>query len=572
MRTRLEARSVVAAVLVAAAWPALVCLGDEPTNKPQYIGGLAFRDEIELTIVNITVNVTDNDGQPVTDLSADEFEVMQDGKERQITNFRLYTTEVYRQYSQPEAAPDVPVAGPPGPAEDIELQPVWIVLFVDHQNINPIQRNRILNQTRTFVRENVNPPVQMMVVSRQQSPKVVLDFTSDSGSVLEALRSLRLETGGRPSVERDRNEIIQTIQSREYNPSNLNDPQLVISRIRSFAREQTNNVLFTLQSLREIMSMLAGLEGKKAIVYVSNGLPLIPGIGLFHAYAAAFNDSNAYSEATSYKQTQAYESLAAAANAQGVTLYTMDVGGLRMPGAANAEYRDSEDHKAATVGHQNELDSLRFLADETGGIAIVDTNDVSPWLERVEHDFFTYYSIGYPMQQAGADKVHEIKVRLPDHPQYNVRYRRVFAEKSLETRVQEKVVSSLVLPVDENPMDIELTAGRAAPAVEDRWTLPISVSIPTEAVALMPEGDDFVARVVLFVAVRDDDGGQSETVRQVRELRLPAAAVDEAKGRRFTLDASLLMREGRHAVAVGVLDQVTRQSSIETLTTSVPQG
>jgi hypothetical protein len=264
--------------------------------------------------------------------------------------------------------------------------------------------------------------------------------------------------------------------------------------------------------------------------------------------------------------------MVAAANAQDVTFYTIDAGGLRAAGVATAEYTDSENMRAASIGRQNYLDSLRLIADGTGGLAIIDTNDVRTRLDRVEQDLYTYYSIGYPLQHSGADKVHDIKVRLPAHPDYEVRYRRRVVEKSLATRVQDKVVSSLRLAVDENPMDVQLTRGPAVPASADRWAVPLKVSFPVSSVAMVPESDDFVSRLVLFVAARDSEGGQSEVVQQNHEVRVPADSIERAQEHRFKIEVSLLMKEGSHTVSVGLLDQVTRQSSYQTIKTSVPSS
>jgi len=554
-------------LLLAGAAPA-----QEQAERTETVGGLAFRDEIELTVVNLVVYVTDAKGRAVTDLEAEDFEVFQDGQLKPITNFQLYTEEVVRRQLEPQL-PVAATAEPEAPAlPELGPRPVWLVLYVDHFNLSPLDRNRVLNQVRRFVTENVKPPVKMMVVSRQQSAKVLLDFTSESRAVHDVLRGIRTETGGREGLERTRNELIQTMQSREYNPSNLNDPTHVKALIRNFAREEVNNLQFTIGALREVISMLAGLEGKKAVIYVSNGLPMVPAIDLFNAYSVAYGDSSALPESLEFNQSRAFESLVAAANAQDVAVYAIDAGGLRAAGVATAEYADSQDRRSAAIGYQNYLDSLRFVADGTGGIAIVDTNDVGPWLERVEEDLYTYYSIGYPLQQSGADKVHDVKVRLPNHPDYQLRYRRRFAEKSLETRVQEKVVTGLVLPLDENPMGVTLELGLPNPATTDRWITPVKVSFPVSSIALVPEGEDLVGRVALFVAARDSEGRQSDVVRQEHELRVPAAEAEAALERRFSVDLSLLMQQGSHAVVVGVLDRVTRQASYEAGRVAVGTG
>jgi VWFA-related protein len=543
---------------------------DDPQDQLQPVGGLAFRDEVELTVVNLVVSVTDRDGDPVTDLTVDDFEVYQDGKLKPVTNFQVYTKDVFKRYfaSGPALAPDLET--PPTDVSEFEPQPVYLVMYVDHYNLNSMDRNRVLSQMGRFVRENVKPPVQMMVVSRLQSPQVIQDFTSDSEQVIEELRSMRKNSANRASIERDRANLVQTMQSREHNPSNLNDPIQVRSQIRNLIREETTSLRSSLSALREIITMLSGLEGKKAIVYVSNGLPMVPGIDLYQTYASTFGDDSAFAEAVTNDQSRLFESLVSAANAQDVTFYTIDAGGLRAAGVATAEYSDSEDMRAASIGRQNYLDSLRFIADGTGGLAIIDTNDVRTRLDRVEQDLFTYYSIGYPLQQSGADKVHDIKVRLPAHPDYEVRYRRRIVEKSLATRVQEKVVSGLRLEVDDNPMNIQLTPGSTVLASAERWTLPLKVSFPVSSIAMVPEGDDYVSRLVLFVAARDSEGGQSEVVQQNHEVRVPAGSIERAQDHRFKIDVSLLMKEGSHTVSVGLLDQVTHQSSYQTIKTRIP--
>ena len=563
-------RMVVGAALLGAVTVSLSAAVDDPQDQLQPVGGLAFRDEIELTVMNLVVSVTDKNGDPVTNLTMDDFEVYQDGQLKPVTNFQVYTEDVFRQYSEsdPTLVPDPET--PPVEASGLEPRPVYLVMYVDHYNLTPLDRNRVLSQMERFIRENVEPPVEMMVVSRLQTPKVIQDFTSDSTQVIERLRSIRKNSANRTSLERDRAELIQVMQSREYNPSNLNDPMYVRSRINNLIQEEKTSLQFSLGALREIIAMLSGLEGKKAIVYVSSGLAMVPGIDLYETYASTYGDDSAYAEAVTYDQSRLFESLVSAANAQDVTFYTIDASGLRAAGVANAEYTDSENMRAAAIGRQNYLDSLRFIADETGGLAIIDTNDVRTRLDRVEQNLYTYYSIGYRLLQSGADKVHDIKVRLPGYPDYEVRYRRHIFEKSLTTRVREKVVSALRLDVNDNPMDVQLTPGRAAPASADRWTLPLKVSFPVSSVAMVPEGDGYVSRLVLFVAARDSEGGQSEVVQQNHEVRVPADSIERVQEHRFKIDVSLLMKEGSHTVSVGLLDPLTRQSSYRTIHTRVP--
>ena len=558
---------------------------EEEQEGLRRVGGLTFVDEIALTIANLIVYVTDKKGRAVTNLTQDDFEILQDGDPKQITNFKLYTDEVVRSefgvtdgLAGPNAAPipDLTVEGGP--------QPVHLVLYIDNQNLDPLDRNRVLSQTRDFVRTNLHPPAQMMVVAYQRSFEVLQEFTSDPSKILKAMRLVRTYTGGRTERDSSRKDIVDRIQrveaerkagsSRSRGGSSQGSAEWneIYNLIDNYAKESVNNLQFTLDSLRQIITSLTGLPGKKGVIYVSNGLPMIPGMELFYEASKSMNDSTILSRMFEYDRSRIYRQLAATANAQDVTLYTIDASGLSLEGMGSAEYATAADPMMSSIGRNNYTDSLRFLADETGGIAIFNTNDIGPRLEFITQDLYTYYSIGYPLQATGQDKVHRVKVKLRDDPafsDYELRYRSRFVEKSLETRVQDRVVSSLVFEIDENPMDLKIEAGTPAPASEKRWLLPAHLSFPLTSVALLPEGEDFVARIVLFIAARDTDGKRSDLVRQSHEVRIPASRYEELKDRDFGIDTQLLMEAGRYKIAVAVLDPLTRQVSYETISTAV---
>lgn len=556
---------------------------EEEIQGIQPVGGLTFVDEIELTIANLVVYVTDKKGRAITDLTKDDFEIYQDGDKKQITNFKLYTDEIIRSEYQEDVAPLVatPTPIPEGPVSAGPLQ-VHLVLYIDNENLDPLDRNRVLSQTREFVRTSLHPPAQMMVVAYQRSFKVLQDFTSEPSDVLKALREVRTYTGGRTERDSTRRDIIDRIKKMdEENRSGNRYSQdqgtgtewnEVYHMIDNYAKETANTLQFTLDSMRQVINSLSGLPGKKGIIYVSNGLPMTPGIELFYELSRVTGDSSMLTRMFEFDRSRLYQQLAATANAQDVTMYAIDAEGLSMGGMGSAEYHSSQDPLSASVGRHNLTDSLRFLADETGGIAIINTNDVGPRLEFVTQDLYTYYSIGYPLHASGQDKVHRVKVKLRDDPAfsgYELRYRSRFVEKSLETRVQDTVVSSLVFEIDDNPIGVDVVTGTPAPASEKRWLLPTHISFPLANVAMLPEGEDFVARVVFFIAARDTKGKRSDLVRQEHEVRIPADHYEEARGKRFGIDTQLLMERGRYKISVAILDPITRQDSYETVTTSV---
>ncbi len=545
-----------------------------PREAQEAIGGLPFTGSIDVTVVNVNVYVTDKQGRVVTDLAADDFVLTQDGTAKAITNFGLFTDEVYRSYYRGTEAPiGLPTPTPIPGAETLSeesFRPVYVVLYFDNQNSRALDRNRLITQLRTFIRENLHPPVQMMVISYQKSYEVVQGFTDDPREIYDALREIKLYTGGRTELDNARKDILRQFSESQRNSQNdVSSMSRAHGMMIGFAEEEANTLQFTLGALRDTLTMLSGLPGKKMVIYVSNGLPMIAGLDLFYAFANTYHETSAVTESARYNMSRHFTSLVANANAQDISFYTFGVGGLENPTLSSAELGTNTDTMSASLGMQNYLDPLRFMADSTGGAAIVSTNDFAEGLERVGQDFFTYYSLGYDLNQTGLDKVHRIQVELPNHPDLRLRYRQRFVEKSLESRVQDKVVTGLMFPLDDNPMEIMVEIGNQGPAGETRWMVPFELTFPLRRVALLPAGDDYVGNLTLFIAARNSNGDRSDVVRQNHEIRVKAADYDDAQLKRWAITANLLMEEGNHSVAVGILDPVTRNASFTTTKVTV---
>ena len=564
-------------VLCLGAGAALAQTGDTTGPVTQdAVGGLPFTGEVDVTVANVNVYVTDKRGFAVTDLTVDDFILTQDGTPRAITNFGLFTDEIYRSFYRDKGPPSAlptptPIPGSETLSKD-SLRPTYIVLYFDNENSRAIDRNRLITQMRTFIRETLHPPVQMMVISYQKSYDVLQTFTDDQREINDALREIKTMTGGRTEVDNARKDILRNFaESQRSSRPDGGTMSRAHGMMIGFAEEEANTLQFTLGALRDTVTMLSGLPGKKVIVYVSNGLPMIAGLDLFYAFSNTFQQSSAITESARYNMSRHFTSLVSNANAQDISFCTFGVGGLENPTVSSAELGTQQDVMSASMGMQNYLDSLRFMADSTGGVAILNTNDFSLGLEKVAQDFFTYYSLGYPLHQSGLDKVHKIEVELPNHPEYRVRYRQRFVEKSLESRVQDKVVTGLMFPLDDNPMEIMVEIGNQGPAGETRWMVPFELSFPLRKVALLPVADEYVGNITLFLAARNTNGEQSDVVRQNHEIRIKAADYDDAQLKRFTITANLLMEEGAHNVAVGILDPVTRNASFTTTKVTVKE-
>ena len=548
------------------------------TDKPpaakapaKQIGGLRFLDVSELTVVNVDVSVADKKG-PVLGLGPGDFEVFQDGKPQPLTNFASYTRKAKRAPAPAatSAAPPVapvapaesatPAAAPPGPRE-----PRFVAFYVDNENLMPFNRNRVLTKMVDWIRDNLAPPDQAMVVSYQRSMKVLQPFTTDADAIAMALQSVRKYVGGRSDLLSSRKRVEDDIAQNSSQSAGGNNSSAyyeVMDEARSFAREQRNNLTFTVRALQDLVGMMSGLPGKKSVIYVSDGLPMTPGAELFYAIQDAFNNPNAISESREFDSTDLFESLVRTATASGVTLYTLDARGLDSDLGIDAENSQPRSSLAAAVATSNFQDSLIYMADRTGGIAILNANDPTPGLEKIANDFETYYSLGYRLIPSGEDRLHriQVKLKLKGHPEYKLVYKRTFIEKSLPTRIGDRVMSGLAFDLNDNPLGIELQVGNPAPADNGRWTLPVEVSVPFDKVALIPDGPDLVGYVMVYYAARDTDGKQSDLEHTEHQIRIPAADYQKEHRQPMTISTSLLVNPGRYRVSVGVRDELTNQA------------
>ncbi|MGE5236927.1 MAG: VWA domain-containing protein [Acidobacteriota bacterium] len=547
-----------------------------PAEKPPQgqIGGLRFRDVAEVTVVNVDVSVSDRKG-PIRGLQPSDFEVYQDGRLQDISNFAFYQREgpaeapAVPPTAVPTAAPSpTPAAEPAAPRRE----PRFMALYVDNQNLAPFDRNRVVNKVSEWIRNNLAAPDQAMVVSYQRSLKIMQPFTSDPEDIADALRTTKTYTGGRTEVNSSRRDIENAINQSGNQGSDPNRSDSALGRVRAFAREQRNDLMFTIRALQDLVTMMSGLPGKKSVIYVSDGLPMTPGLELFYEIQDKLQDTSAVSQSHDFEASSLYRGLVTSAAAAGVTFYTIDARGLESELGNEAENQQARSTLAASIGRTNYQDSLVYIAEQTGGLAIVNTNDVMPGLNRIADDLETYYSLGYRLVPSGQDRIHRIEVKIKGHPEYRLNYRHTFIEKSLPTRIADRVMTGLAFDLSDNPMGITLSAGDPTPASSGRWALPVEIKVPIAKIALVPDGDELTGYVMAYYAARDDEGKQSDLQNVEHVVRVPKADYEKAKHEEFTFTASLLLEPGRYRISVGVRDELTNQAGYAGLRKLVHPG
>ncbi len=541
----------------------------ETPDEAQAEGDSAFFETVDVTVVNVEVFVTDKKGNPITGLGRDDFEILEDGRPVTITNF--YAVESGRPVAGVEPAPEAAPAAPEAvPAPIPEEQRLNLVVYVDNFNIRPFNRNRVFRRLREFLHDKLDSEDRVMLVTYDRSLHVRHGFTSDSTLIANALFELEEMTGHAIHQDSERRDVLRDIEEAE----SMGEVQW---RVRQYAESLYNDLSFSISALSELVRSLGGLEGRKALLYVSDGLPMSAGEDLYHALQMKFHDSSVLAQSRDYHAGRKYRELAALANANRVTFYTIDAAGLRVYSSVSAERATAArnaglDTMVDSIAISNLQSTLRFLADQTGGLAIVNSNDVGPGLERIAGDFDSYYSLGYTPAHAGDNRFHDIKVKV-DRKGLNVRHREGYRDKGLHARMAESTVASLMYGMEKNPLNVAFRVGSGNKDEEGKhFLVPIEVDIPIASIVLVPREAFHEGRLRLFFSAIDEDGDMAEVSEVPIDIRIPSERLEEAREQPYRFQVSLRMRAGGHRLAVGVRDLLGAAESFVTRSVVVGSG
>ena len=395
--------------------------GEQPPPVPIFRAGINF--------IRVDVIVTDDDGSPVADLEAADFEVFEDGESQSIESFQL--VEI--------SAVPTPGAEPPRSISnryDEEREAaradtrVFIIFFDDYhvRFENGVRASRTLVD---FLQNNLIP-TDLVGIMFPLTPLEDVRLTRNHEAIIRSIE----EFDGRKYDYKPRN---------WYEERYASYPTEIVERIR-------NDV--SLSALKGLMIHLGGLrDGRKNVLLVSEGYTNYIPPQLRAAVAGETLTIAGGPPGTSPMETTAeffsqttmnfdLREVYSTANRFNTAIYAIDPRGL-----AVSEFDASQptvDIRTDRRTVQSTQDTLSLLAEQTDGRAIVNRNDLRPGLGQMMRDSSAYYLIGYNSTRSPTDgKYHEIDVRVR-RDDVQVRHRQGFwamterdAERALSSTINE---------------------------------------------------------------------------------------------------------------------------------------
>ncbi|MFQ6084376.1 MAG: VWA domain-containing protein, partial [Candidatus Aminicenantia bacterium] len=528
----------------------------EEIPKPTY--------EVEVIVTNVDVIVTDKNGKRISGLKPENFEIYEDGLLQKLTNFyEVKGMEVYASIPEKESGK---LLVPLQPLPEISARARnKIIIYFDNWHLHPLNRNWSVKKIKSFIRNNFSPDSnnQGMVVCLDQKLDIVQEFTSNQYKLIQAINQVKGRSGQSLLRIRTKEELRKELnrmitETRRFDK--FESYERALGYARNYVEAEQNDLIYSLKSLNAFINYLTGIEGRKILIYVSDGLPINPGEEVFTFLDQAFPLGNAKVEAMNYDATEFFKELTARCNANEIALYPINAQGLEtmiLSADKQAGWNIySRGSGMVKPGSRVKNDALKLMARETGGLAILNTNDIESGLERIEDDLHFYYSLGYVSPHREDNKYHSIQVKLVGvKEKYNVRVRHGYMRVSQEEKIKDAVFSRLFLQREYNPMEVMVQILPVEPMPgSNKLRLTLKLLIPIKKLTLYPRMNDYIGQIKVYFVLRDSKDHISPCYELTQEIKIPVEDYEIALKRGYPYLAEMYVDPGYYTVSLAIKD------------------
>ena len=469
------------------------------------------RETITVSFVEVPVTVLDRDGNPIRGLTKENFELLDDGKKREIASFDSvdFTSEV----SVAQVAPQNPAS-----------RRNFLILF-DLSFSAPTSLTRAQEAARDFIAKSIakRDLVAVGAVDVDRGFRLLTSFTSDRNLMLAAINDpknfraldpLQL-AGNLPSPITAGTGAEGGSGGGMAGGAAAADEHLKeITRGASRQDEEFRRQRIQRQvgMLTNIGRMLNTVSGRKHLVLLSEGFDPKLVQGRDPRFTEEQVKENEAVETGKVWEVNT-EARFGDATAMGfldqmgkvfkrtdVVLHAIDIKGVR----GVSDIRDG-------AGQSNQ--GLFLLANATGGTVFRNTNDMKTNFDKLARQNEVVYVLGFNAPTGSAGKLHDLKVKLVNVPGGRVQHRLGYVEAGKETEIQRTLTTAEIIMNDIPQEDVGVAQVAAA--------FPISATNAQVPVVVEIAGPDLVKHAVknvvnteILVYAFDEDGTVKDSLFQ----------------------------------------------------------
>ena len=506
----------VAAALALAAMPALTSApqaqAPPPTQSPQ---PPTFRSGVD--VVQVDVIVTDKDGNPVTDLTADDFQILEEGKLQTVATMSLVDIPIAARtrVAPPVAAPDPDVLANAAEGD----RRLYTIVLGAYAPCDGMKARHVLRRfvDERFAEGDIGAVLHMgLTSSRYAQP-----FTGSRRLLLNAVENVVTggEMGPRPLMElADVLEAVARVDARRKTVLLVTSPVL-------FGNENTFDIIDN-----------------------------VGGVGTI--------EEDALREAIGI------------ATRGNVAIYTIDPAGLTGTGVS-----DCGGSPALTVDEASRVSRTalelrqahRSIAWLTGGFGLTNSNNFEDAFERIVRETSTYYLLGYyPTNQRLDGRFRELTVRVK-RPGLEVRSRIGYvAEREQRTRPARSLRANQYSPTLRRAIDSPITANglplrvTAVPfrGTKDQASVGLAVQVDATRLGLMEDDGKFVGEVEVGHLAINEQNRVVPGEFHVVKLELSRDSHTRALQDGVLVLTEARLRPGRYQLRVAATNRVDASGSV----------
>jgi VWFA-related protein len=499
---------------------------------------------VNTNLVVLDVTVLDKSGKVVSGLNKSDFQVLEDGKQQDIRVFEFQKLENDAAASNMPAAPPALVAGstptpkvaiakpgftPSAPGAIRFQDRRLVVMLFDLSSMQPDDQVHANEAAQKFLNNSLQPNDMVAVMVNSTSLQVAQEFTNDKDQLLAVIKKLSIG------------------QSSDLaNAGTTGDMTTGEDTGAAFESDETETNIFStdqkLVALETAAKMLATLPEKKALVYFSAGV----------------------GKSGVDNQAQLRSTVAAAVRSN-VSFYPIDISGLvALPPGGDATHAGSrgtgmfsgQSQSSQKASFDDKQETLVTLAEDTGGKAFLDSNDIAGEIRDARDDVHSYYILGFYSTNAKEDgKFRRIQVKL-NKPglQAKLDYRdgyyanktfKKFTDSDKETQLQEALL--LGDPMTDLPISFEADYFRLG---MQTYYVPISVRVPGSVIPLVKKGSKLETQIDFLGQVYNNKNAIVEKLRDYIPVRVDDQTAAQIAKRPIQYDAGLTLPPGAYTIKV----------------------
>jgi VWFA-related protein len=408
-------------------------------------------------LVQIAALVQDKNGNPVTGLTKDDFEIFDRKKPQKIDLFSVETNE-----ASPIAESPLPPGTFTNELEHGTTPSNLTIILLDFFNTASLDRAFTRSQVLKLLL-TIQPQDRVALYALGMRLQVLHEFAGDASTLVAFLKAYK----GESPLDLD---------LAQSSPTNRFNMQMVtlfneagMSENQAFARDHSQ---FTTEALRAIADHVASLPGRKNLVWVSGNFP----------FSLDSDNLQRTPEGKKIPFATGTEMTLRALNSANIAIYPVDARGLMNPVTTMDPNPSDDDPDAPPKPDDSVFGAMQTLARRTGGRAYYNTNGIMGSIRETMNDSRVAYELGfYPSDVAWDGSFHAIHVKVNRPDVRTIAREGYFAlpEPNLAPGVRAELLSETARsPVEATEIRIRVEV--TPPSSKDERKLKLSVSSPAK--------------------------------------------------------------------------------------------